>query len=277
MKTRTASSIENGVPITGTTTLAITAQPTNIMNLEGYCGGTAGTTYFLQLVAVAAPTTTVTVPLWSKAVIGGQGFSFTYNPNGVNTSNLTAPPNTDAVYAIFSTTEDVFTSTSFNSDVEVDYEEYEQQVDSGVQTATASSTDRLTVWTDDYSAPNNPPHTSYNLLSVTVTNGTASPLWVMLFTSAGQVSLGAVPLAQLNVPAGASSTALSSGAPTGELAVGDSYTWKFGGTGRSMFSFDSSAVPHGGCYVYCSSTAGTYTIITASNTITATYDQGNPQ
>lgn len=270
MKTRTASSIQNGTRITGTTTLAVTAQPTNLHALEGYCGGTAGTTYYLQLVSLAVPVTNATVPLWSKPITGGQGFSFVYPDGGISTQNLTSPPNTDAVYAIISSNDTVFTSVAFNSDIEVDYEEYEQQVDSGQTTTSANNAGSLVVWSDDYANPGTL-HSGYGLLSLTVTNNTGAAIWVMLFTSTSQATAGATPLKQLNVPAGSTSSALSSGAPTGELTIGASYTWKFGSPGKPMFSFDSTGAGHDGCYIYASSTAATLTAIANSVNYSATY------
>lgn len=252
MKTRTASSIELGVPLTGTTGLAVTAQPTNLLNIEGYCGGTASTIYFVQAHGVSNPTSGVTVPYWSKAITGGAGFSYVYPNGGVSTDNLTVPPNTTGIWFFISTTDTVFTSTAFNSDLEVDYEEYEQQVNNYLTVNDVTNVASVSVWADLVANASN------EVISLTVKNTTGAAGFIMLF-AASQGANGNIPIRQW------------------PLAAGASMLLNFGDDGESIYSQDANATPHYGCYFYASSTTGTLTAVANGWNFTGIkYDTGTP-
>lgn len=278
MKTRTYSTIANATPITGATSLAVgPGQAVDIVSIEGYCYGVAGSQVFLQLVNTATPTSGVTVPLWSRQINQAQGFSFVYE-DPQSTANMTVPSNNGPVYVFLSSTNETCTDgVAFNCDVDVTIEEFEQQVDFGQSTATATNAGNVVVWSDDYAAPNNPPHTSYNLLTLTITNNTGAPIFPMVFTSTGQATAGATPLRQLGIPGGSSaSVSNGSGGYTGALATGQSYTWRFGGDGSTFLSADATGAFHGGCYIYASSTTGVLTTVANGVNFSANYDTGVP-
>lgn len=273
MKTRTYSTIANAAPLTGSIFLTVgPGQAVDIVVVEGFCGGASGSQMYIQLLNTSTPTTGVTIPLWSRQISTANGFSFVYADIPINTANMSVPPNDGPVFAFISSTNEQWTSTATSCDCDVIIQEFEQQTDNGQATSNARS-GSLTVWTDDYAAPSNPPHTSYNLLSLTITNISGADVFPMIFTSTGQATNGAFPARQISPPPGDPAYSPI----TGALATGQSYTWKFGGTGATFFSFDSTGVGHGGCYVYASSTTTILTTIPNGCIFSAIYNTGFPQ
>lgn len=248
MKTKTYSTQQSKSPLTGQTGLIISSGPCNIIDIEGFCNGTAGTVYFLQLLGVlpVGAVSGTTIPLWSRAVTGGQGFSFTYRPDGISTDTLANPPggtlattgaNTLPIAAMISSTDTVWTSVAASTDVSVEVEETNNEyTNQTIVGDTTTGRDSLTVFAD--------PSTPNFLTQVVVTNNSASPTWLMIFAAAAPAN-GSYPVKSI------------------EVLTGQTLILNFGQT--AVLSQDANGTNHNGCYLVGSSTGTTLTATVSSN------------
>jgi hypothetical protein len=244
MPTKTISTIMNAQQLDATHFLQLSTLPCKVFNLEGYVNGTAGTQYYLQLLGVsqASAVSGTTVPLYSRQVLGGNGFSFTY-VNGIDTARMQNPDpvkkqlsnngnNVLPVYAAISSTDTVYTAVAAATDLAVDIE---QSVAEGSNYIKASNilTTTLGVWADDVA------NTKYRLMNFTFdATGSNAACFVQLSTFSP--SAGTIPLISLPVPAGGIIT-------------------KHFGSGLALVQSAANYVPHYGCIISTSSTPTVYT------------------
>lgn len=239
-----------GIQVT-TLNLVTNYEDPNFAKLEGYCYGTANTQYFLQIHNVAASNlvSTTTVPKRSLQILGADGFGFTYLDSCL--SSLTLPGNLAATSqnwcVALSSTDNVYTAVADGAtmDVNIDLEEWEIELQGTTSTTVTNNTGLNSVLTD----PQSPP---VNLMSLKIVNGFGDNVYLQAF--AVSPSLGSIPIRQWAL--NANTTLLE----------------KFGTTGSSFISQDSTGVVHSGLFVGVSSTSGTYTAYTAHNiTYTVVY------
>lgn len=198
METKSISTYQAKVPITGTTGLLISLFPVKILNIEGNVNSTTASNYYLQLHGVSNPASGTAVPMYSvQVVLANQasqvnGFSFVY-PDGLNTNQFTNPVlgttasptsatsldggNTNPVYAFISSTDGIFTSVAANTDLRVDIEDPNPTEISGQSIVSSLGSGALTVFTT-------PQTTGKKLLSISLTStfgGTGQAVWFYLF------------------------------------------------------------------------------------------------
>ena len=207
-----------------------------ILNIDGYCNGTANTQYWLQLFASATVPNNGTVPLRSLQVLGVDGFTFNKMDVGLAVANLGAAGsngvNQGNLIVVLSTTDATLTIGSGNvtADINVDVEEYELEVQ-GLIVVTANNTGAAAIAAD----PQNPPVALY-ALQVTDLSGIAS--YIQLATYIGQVT------PTMQWPLAANATVLL----------------KFGATARALSNVSvtppAAQVTHTGLYVSVSVASG---------------------
>jgi hypothetical protein len=180
-----------GLSLNGTNFLKVATNPVLIYDIEGDVNSTTGTAYFLQIHGVS-PSSTVTVPLWSRLVVPASapsqinGFSFIYRPIGLDTAtlnfpesinNATAGSNIYPVFFAISSTDDVYTAvnatTRLTVDIEDTYQEYPNQTIAG---DISTGVEALTIWAS--------PSAAHKLMQIVVSNSTAQ-------LSSGVLTIGA--------------------------------------------------------------------------------------
>jgi hypothetical protein len=246
MPTRTVSTFNGITQAAGQANSLIVAtgnQQVKIFNIEGFISsGTANAVYFLQLFAQATVPAAASVPLRSLQVLNLDGFTFAYQPEGLNMMSMGVASSTGLnqgnLVIVLSTTEHTYTAPTDGAvfDLSVDVEEYELQqanVNSN-GTLTGAAVQNLTVWVDNASGA------KYRLLKIAGTNSSGGTVYLMLF-AAPTPATGAAPIQQW---------ALTNGSSLPPLVFGD---------GEPVMSQDISGTIHQGCYLYVSSTAQTYT------------------
>ena len=241
MAVKTISTIQAAQPLDATHFLQVSTGPVAIYGFEGYVNGVANTQYYLQIHGVA-PTTGVTVPLYSVQVTGVNGFSFLYT-NSLNTRQMSFPDqaatggtNTLPVYFAISSTDTVYTSVAASTDLLVSLDE--PRTNPGNETITGDTTtgrDSLLVYTS--------PNTAKRLMRFQVTNNTGATGYLMLFAYSNP-ALGDVPQAQWTI------------------ANGVTLTQDFGG--GLVVTQSPAFVQKTGCYLFGSSTTQTLTATVAT-------------
>ena len=246
MSVKSISTIKAGQVIDATHFLQLGTGPVTVFDIEGEVAA-AGANYYIQLHSVAAPTTGVTVPLYSRLAIisgGATGFSFEYRPIGLDTASLVFPEsatvggsNTTGVWVAISSTDNVYTSVAVATHVTVDVEDTALQIPNQVITGdTSTGRDNLTVFTD--------PNAAKDLLQFQVTNNTGATGYIMLF--AYSPANGDTPLQQWT------------------MTTGTTLTAKFG-NGIPPVQQSPNYVLKTGCYLVGSSTTRTLTKTVANN------------
>lgn len=261
MATKSYSTQQAGAPITGATMLllGVAAQlhngPVKVLHIEGNVNSTTGSPYYIQLLGLpngVGATSGTTIPLWSRLCVLASapsqvnGFAFDYDEIGIDTARMNYPEaatlggdNTLNVWVAISSTDNVWTSVVANTEVTVDVEQ--TFVDPSNETIAgdqATGVDALAVFTD--------PHPAYRLTKFAAQNvNLGATGYIMLFAYAAPAD-GSKPIAQWAV--GASNTIIESF-----------------GVGLQPIQGDASYVPHYGCYLYGSSTAGTLTKTVGTN------------
>jgi hypothetical protein len=218
-----------------------------VISLEGFCLGTGGTQYYIQLLGTANPTSTTTVPLYSLQVVGQNGFSFLYDKQTLQTQNLntaggsttTAGSNTLPVYAFLSTTDTVYTAPADGAKADLFATVEQGSVDEPNSTVTGDLTtgvDSLAVYASD---------PTKRLIQFTAKNNGGADAYLMLF---GLVpTAGWTPNQQWLVKAGATLTA------------------RFGYQGSSIIQGNpTTLVLSYGAYLYGSSTTQLLTATAAT-------------
>lgn len=231
MNTKTISTYKAGQQVDATHFLQVATVPCKVFAVEGQAAG-AGALY-IQLLGTATPVSGTTVPLWSKLITGGTGFSFVY-PSGEDTSTMYYPSGTTnlaavganafPVYVAISSTIAVYTSTAVAVDVDVTIDLPFVDLPSQVL-AVATAAGSLTVWNDVAA------NSSKRLVSLTVDNlNNGTDEFLLLFAQTGP-SATTVPLASWTVPATSTFTqqfgagfAMQSSAPVGTLHYGCYFT-----------------------------------------------------
>lgn len=252
MPIKSVSTNATNTPLTGSTLLAVSTSPCTIYDIEGYCTGASGSPFFIQILGTAAPSSGVTVPLWSRMIQGGTGFSFVYRPTGIDTANLnlgTGPDtpigaNASAVYMAISSTDNVWTSTATATDVSVDYEDTYLETITATKVGPTATIDSLTVFAD--------PSPQYRLTEFTVTNNSGATAYLMLFGYAAP-AVNSIPLQQWTVANGATITE--------KLGRGITFQ-QCKATLLAGIATPTDYVPHYGCYLVGSSTTQALTITT---------------
>lgn len=248
-KTRTISTFQGTNPAYSLIVAANHENP-KVLNLDGYCNGTANTQYWLQCFDSATVPANGTVPLRSLMLLGADGFTFNKLDLGLDTESQDVPPNTGNLVFAISTTKDTLTigTGTVSMSLNVDIEEYEIQAQPD-STVTDTGVLTKTIWTD----ANGP-----NLLtSLVVTNKEAGDRFVMLFAT-DSATAGAFPAAVW---------------PIGTSGDSDeTLRLNFGTAGLSIRSQTSSGTFSDGCFFVLSTTAPTYTAaVGAGADITAKY------
>ena len=257
MNTKTISTIQAKQVCDGSHYLTLSAvNPVVIFDIEGEIKSTTGTAYYVQLLSTASPSTGVTIPLWSRLAVpasyasGINGFSFTYRPGGLDTSTMTDPAggtiatdgtNTLPVYVAISSTDNVYTTVAASMQVTIEVEETNLEVANQTVTGdTTTGVDHLVVFAD--------PNPSKMLVQITAANSAATPsvpMYLMLFAYASPAT-GATPIMQWQFKGTAS------------------LTFNFG-RGKALMQYTNSPYTlHTGCYLYGSSTTGTFTATSAT-------------
>lgn len=251
MMTRTISALGvNEIQLTATSAvnaanIALPALSTaiNILCIEGYCGGTANTQYFLQL-HNAQPLTTVTVPLKTWQVLGADGFTFNRYDIGLQCSNLQFPATvqTNSFWVAVSTTSGVYTSPAFsNCDLSVEIEEFEQEVADTTSTGLQSDITSYQVVADAAS-------TTKKLIALFAQEVNGMNSYIQLFAAAPTANVS-IPILQFPL-----------------VMSGFTYQ-KFGSEGKSFFSQDPNGTGHYGIFVGISQTSGVYDATGQANII----------
>jgi len=210
MGTKSISTQQANQVLDATHFLKVSSYPVKIFNIEGETTSTNGISYYIQ-VHGSAPTTTVTVPLYStlcvtsQAASGVNGWSFTYGKVGIDTSRMNNPYGTTTttdgannlpVYLAISSTDNVYTSVAAATHCRIDAEDsVVTPVNMTVVGDTTTAVASLTVWAD--------PSAAHKLMKFTVTNNSIIPgqtLYLMLFAynnaATGAVSEYVWPVAQ---------------------------------------------------------------------------------
>lgn len=236
--------------IAGTSvSLASNYEEVNIYRIEGYCNGTQNTQYYLQLhnIAVGSLNSGTTVPVRSWQILGQDGYAFSFADECLSTANLPgslASTNPNWIL-VLSSTDAVYTTPGITADINVDLEEYEIEL-----AGTTSSTVTNNIGLD--SVLTDPQSPTVKLISLNIVNGFGDNVYLQVF--AVSPVPGSVPLRQWAL--NANTTLLE----------------KFGTTGSSFVSQDSTGAVHSGLFIGVSSTSGTYTAYTAHNiTYTVVY------
>lgn len=196
--TQSVSTATLGHVLDGTHFLQVSTQPCKIFNLTGVCGGSSGTVYYLQILGVAAPSTGVTVPLFSVPINGALPFAFDYNNKGLDTSSMNllggpiiAGSNTLPVYVAVSSTFEVWTSVAGNVDVDVTFEESVVSTPNQTLVALTGPQPTLAVFTN--------PNPARRLISLQAVNATGAAAFLYLFaevpTTAGATPIAVWPIA----------------------------------------------------------------------------------
>lgn len=213
-----------------------------LYRVSGFMNGVANTQYFLQFFAATVAPTANTKPLWQEQVLGVDGFTFDYSQKGLDFYRMGGnAAGTGNLICCVSTTSGVFTAaTTQTASIEVEYESEGYNVTGkSVAGDLTTAIQQLSVWISGAGYK--------NLFAINATNnvGDTSVQYLMLFTSAGQAVLGAVPIQQW------------------QCADGATLNLDFGDVGFVPFTSTliTNAAPtiSKGCLLVVSSTSGTYT------------------
>lgn len=206
-KTYSISTETLGTPLDATHYLSLTSNfpnpftsapngPVVINSIEGYCGGTGSTQYWLQILNGAPGNT---LPMYSVQVVGGNGFSFVY-PNGLSTSTMSDGSgasfgeNIFMPYLAISSTDKTYTAVAAPTNVRVDIDMSYQMPTTLQQPASATNAASLTVFGD--------PNVTNFLAAIAAVNNTGAIGYLMLFSYANP-AVGAVPMQEWTVTNGA--------------------------------------------------------------------------
>lgn len=224
--TRTVS----GIGVAGLLVLSNGEDP-KLLRIEGYCGGVAGTQYWLQI-HNAAPAGGA-APLRSLQVLGSNGFTFDYSSGqGVCLENVAAWAISGGLYVALSSTDATYTAPGITADINVDIEEFELEL--AGQTNVASGATAGGLKTILATGANNTQ--ALLSLAVTETGGVAS--FIQIF--AKSPVLNDVPLEQF------------------PLAANATVNLKFGSTGRAFYQQGNAGTLYKGIYIGISRTTGVF-------------------
>ena len=254
-ETRTISTLNGATQTAGATTnlKLSTGRPLKIFRIDGFCNGSSGTAYYLQLHNAATIPSNTAVPLRSWQIGGANGFNFVFTPNGLNTDRLSATINTGNLVLVLSTTEATLTVGTGNitMDVEVDVEEYDIRrlgLTTSGDTTTAVAT--LQVVADAINNTN-------KLYEVTAKNNSGATEYLILFAKDSPAD-GTKPIQEWTATTG---TTLS-------LKFGDGLFIKSTDADETD---DTVATVHTGISLFVSSTPAILTASSAGWTIQAKY------
>lgn len=253
--------MQAGAPLTGATVMQIFTAPVKIFHIEGNVNSTTGTSYYIQLLNTATPSSGTTIPLYSRLAVlsstasGVNGFAFDYTgPDGLDTSRMNYPEsatkggdNTSGVWIAISSTDTVWTSVAANTDVTVDIEEqYNDAANETITGDTSTGVDSLAVWTDSTA------NTAKRLTRLSVTNNNGVTAYLMLFCYANPAT-GDLPIQQWQLASGATLNLFFGQSPPPIQQAGDS-------TSGLVVNYTY----HVGCYLFGSSTTQYLTATSAS-------------
>jgi hypothetical protein len=211
MPVKSISTIQAKQVLDGTHYLQIyngSGGPPLIFDIEGEVSSTTGNAYYIQLLNTNAPSSGVTIPIYSRLAVSANeptqnnGFSFIYRPRGLDTSIMTQPPGgtvttdgsiTSNIYIAISSTDNVYTSVAASTQVTVDIEDTYLEIPT--QTITGdlvTPRDALTVWAD--------PGASHKIIQLQYQSGQATtntPNYIQIFASSPVVNQ--IPLQEITV------------------------------------------------------------------------------
>lgn len=239
MKTLSISTETLGVPLDATHFLALTSNfpnpftgapngPVKIMAIEGYCGGTVGTNYWIQVLSGVPG---AALPMYSMLVIGGAAFSFVY-PQGLDTANMSNGlgvgfgQNVIKPYLAISSTDGTYTNVAAPTNARVDIE-MSYQLPQNMSQANGNNVGALTVYAD--------PNSTNKLVAFVVVNNTGADAYLMLYAYANPAN-GSIPVEQWKVLNGAT------------------FSTTLGDTGFVFQQGKPDYTNHTGCYLIGSST-----------------------
>lgn len=267
MPNKSISTMQAATPLTGATLLLVSLHPVKILSIEGTTNSTTTNSYYIQLLGTAAPVSGTTVPLYSRLCVqsstasGVNGFSFVYEPDGldtalmqypVNTANANLEQNTLPVYAAISSTDGVWTSVAASTDVTVTIEQsYVPPINASVAIGAFNVLPYLPVWAD--------PNAANRLLSFSWTNDKEITVYIQLFAFS---------------PEGASAFVGFINIGQWTVANGATINQDFGNNGIIVEQQDPRYINHYGCFLGLSSTPQIYTPIASLNNMTAYYLTG---
>jgi hypothetical protein len=214
MPIKSISTQQAGQVLDATHFLNVQGNPVLVYDIEGEVNSTTGTAYYLQIHGVS-PTSTVTVPLWSRLVVPASapsqknGFSFVYRPIGLNTSTMTYPEgattggaNTSGIWFAISSTDNVYTSVAASTQLDVDIEDtYQEIANQTIIGDTTTGIDGLVVWAD--------PGGTHDLLQIEVSNTTNATSGVLVVGTLYQIVTFVAGDNFLNVGATANTTGIT--------------------------------------------------------------------
>lgn len=222
----------------------------NLLRLEGFCNGTANTQYFLQFFAATAAPAANTKPIHEVMMLGVNGFTYNYQPDGLDLARTTTPASaTGNLIAVVSTVSGSYTASAITFTLEATVEIANIAV-TGLSVAgdLTTAVQTLQVWADASG-----PKTLFEIRAQN-NSGTATQ-YLMLFSKDTPVT-GDIPLEFWT------------------FTDTQSRMLHFGANGYSPMT-QTAAVPpvvQDACQLFVSSTAGTYTAASGTPwTIRATY------
>lgn len=264
MPNKSISTMQAATPLTGATLLLVSLNPVKILSIEGTTNSTTTNSYYIQLLGTSAPVSGTTVPLYSRLCVqsstasGVNGFSFVYEPDGldtalmrypVNTANANLEQNTLPVYAAISSTDGVWTSVVASTDVTVTIEQSYVPPTNATYYNVAFTGEQAIIWVD--------PNASNRLVTANWTNGTGAIAYLMLYGNNPSVAgFGSTPLKQWTV------------------GIGATINLDYGNQGIQIQQGDTSYVEHYGCYFIASSTPLVLNPVASANNITGYYLTG---
>jgi hypothetical protein len=195
--------------------LAIPGVGVNILNISGYCYGTADTNYYLMFFNGITVPANGAQPVFKQQITGTDGFIFNYMPRGLWAPNLNLPSAPLGLIAALSTTAETLTIATGGVNMDLDVEIEEQNVDQpGTTTAgdLTTAVASLQVWTEAAGIGTANLGGEKNLLKVDVINKSGSDQYLQLFAQNDPVTNSAALGANVSI------------APAGNGTVGGTYT-----------------------------------------------------
>ena len=195
--------------------IAAAGIPANILNVSGYCYGTAATNYYLMLFnGIVAPANGAQ-PIFKQQILGADGFIFNYMPRGLWAPNLKYPAGVSGLIAVLSTTAETLTIATGGVNMDLDVEIEEQNVEQPSTTTVGDLTTAvasLQVWAEAAGVGTANLGGQKNLLKVDVINKSGSDQYLQLFAQDDPVTNSATLGASVTLP------------PSGNGTVGGAYT-----------------------------------------------------
>lgn len=249
MSIKSVSTQINTQQIDATHFLQVASFPANVMTIEGKCGGTVNTVYYLQL-HIGTPVSATTLPIWSMPVTGGLGFSFVYSPVGISTAAMGQQSPTVAqglvtgvLNVAISSTNTVYTSVAAASDVRVDFEETEIELNNVIVVGDlTTNVGSLAVWSTG--------STQYEILKIVAKNNNGATQYLQLFSTTAAPAAGTKPI------------------QVWTAIAGQTLTLNFG-RGQFVNSQTAAMVATTGCFLQISSTLPTLTAVANGWTLQA--------